>query len=697
MSLYKDASLVMIPSAYKDGKLYSVRPVPEYGAELVTNGTFDTDSDWTKGGGATISSGKANIIGDGSAFGYVEQTNVFVIGKTYRITLNAIINSGGGLNVKYNPSFASNIGSITKSGFYSFKYTAVVSGSIIIGRSTGGVPYDSSIDNVSVKEVLVDDGDFTFSRGSNLAATRVDVNGLIEKGRENLLLQSNQFDTTWSISGSTTLSSGQSGYDGSNNAWLLSKSGGEYRRIYQAVAISGVCTLSVYAKANTLNQITLRDGSTNALVRYDLSDGSLVGTAGSPITYSIVSVGNGWWRCSLTMSSSVQPSIYVEWSQSAAGSIYIQDAQLEQGLVATDYIETTTTSVSAGILEDMPRLDYSGSCPSLLLEPQRTNFVVNSEYFGASNWTPLRSSIALSSVTSPEGVGNAYKLTTDSTANNTHIIYYGGTLTSDTYSLSLYAKAAEFSKIGLGTGNLTLSAKFDLSSGSVITSGAHTASIESAGNDWYRCTIVTTTTTPIRIVLLDNDGNISFDGDGTSGLYIFGHQAEVGSYPTSYIPTYGTSQTRSLDVCDLNGMNAAGISTSNNWTYFIDVDDLETGTNGFYLYSTSGEILHLYSTSVGFRNTSNSTTYVASWSWLPYDGNNSRIKMIFRYDGNKLVAFINGVKKDEIDSSLLSSRFADPFDRDRFHWAGLSKWDTNQKAFFDTALTDSECIALTTI
>ena len=36
-------------------------------------------------------------------------------------------------------------------------------------------------------------GDFTFSRGSNLAATRVDVNGLIEKGRENLLLQSNQF------------------------------------------------------------------------------------------------------------------------------------------------------------------------------------------------------------------------------------------------------------------------------------------------------------------------------------------------------------------------------------------------------------------------------------------------------------------------------------------------------------------------
>ena len=64
------------------------------------------------------------------------------------------------------------------------------------------------------------EGNFTFSRGSNLAATRVDVNGLIEKGRENLLLQSNQFDTTWSKN-NTTLTSGQSGYDGSSDAWKL--------------------------------------------------------------------------------------------------------------------------------------------------------------------------------------------------------------------------------------------------------------------------------------------------------------------------------------------------------------------------------------------------------------------------------------------------------------------------------------------
>ena len=69
------------------------------------------------------------------------------------------------------------------------------------------------------------DGDFTFSRDGSGAsvATRVNSAGLIEKGRTNLLLQSNSFNTTWTNSGTITRTSGQSGYDGTNDAWLLTK------------------------------------------------------------------------------------------------------------------------------------------------------------------------------------------------------------------------------------------------------------------------------------------------------------------------------------------------------------------------------------------------------------------------------------------------------------------------------------------
>ena len=62
-TLFDEASLALIASggAGKDGKVYSIKPVPEYGPEKVTNGDFATDSDWTKGSGTTISGGKANF------------------------------------------------------------------------------------------------------------------------------------------------------------------------------------------------------------------------------------------------------------------------------------------------------------------------------------------------------------------------------------------------------------------------------------------------------------------------------------------------------------------------------------------------------------------------------------------------------------------------------------------------------------
>ena len=538
-------------------------------------------------------------------------------------------------------------------------------------------------------------GDFAFSRGSNLAATRVDVNGLIEKGRENLLLQSNQFDTTWSISGSTTLSSGQSGYDGSNNAWLLSKSGGEYRRIYQAVAISGVCTLSVYAKANTLNQITLRDGSTNALVRYDLSDGSLVGTAGSPITYSIVSVGNGWWRCSLTMSSSVQPSIYVEWSQSAAGSIYIQDAQLEQGLVATDYIETTTTSVSAGILEDMPRLDYSGgaSCGSLLLEPSRTNSIPHSDYFGA--WTSF-SSISLSNNagTSPEGVTNATEITWG--AGGSRIQYdFPHNATSATYSVFIKSNGGSTFNILLRNVTTSTNIAEEIFTGATFQPTLDTNSPTSVdyGNGWYRVSItatsgITSGNTLRTYIYADNGGE----------LLIYGAQAESGSYPTSYIPTYGTSQTRSIDDC--KEYNVESLLGTDSGTIFVDFEIFNTDNYGGILEiindSTPSQRLLIWVSS-GQDLQLNISGGIGGHSIEANNISIGRHKAAFTYSANEIAYFVDGIKIGTATPTLQTFAFSRYDMRNSQGGVNIQKKYINQTMAFPTALTDSECIALTTL
>ena len=212
---------------------------------------------------------------------------------------------------------------------------------------------------------------FTFSRGSNLAATRVDVNGLIEKGRENVLLQSNQFDTTWGKTLSSVIGN-QSGYNGSNDAWkMISGASGTYSIVSQSYSGSGVHTLSLYAKAAEWNYIALfinGSGGASKGAIFDLTTGELTNTIfGSPISYSSNSVGDGWWRLSVTLTGTITgANIYLcevgtsHTSNANDGSsgIYIQDAQLEQGLVATDYIETGASTAQAGILEDMPRLDY---------------------------------------------------------------------------------------------------------------------------------------------------------------------------------------------------------------------------------------------------------------------------------------------------------------------------------------------------
>ena len=166
-------------------------------------------------------------------------------------------------------------------------------------------------------------------------------------GGQNLLLQSNQFDTTWVLQ-DVSVTSGQSGYDGSSDAWLLSVAGGTSgQRIEQLMTVSGTQTFSIYAKADTLNWVRLR-GSSNTY--FDLSNGT-IGTDGH-ISSSIEGLGNGWYRCSIVTDTSSLVRIYLANSDGnvtqSSGSIYIQDAQLEEGSSATTYNPTTTSIAGDG-------------------------------------------------------------------------------------------------------------------------------------------------------------------------------------------------------------------------------------------------------------------------------------------------------------------------------------------------------------
>ncbi len=445
------------------------------------------------------------------------------------------------------------------------------------------IPSGYKEDKVYSVKPIDGSGDLNFTRASS--ATRIGSTGLIEKTRTNLVLQSNQFDTTW-LNSNTSETSGQSGYDGSSNAWLLTKTANAFSYIYQDISTSGVKTFSVYAKADSLNVATLYiNASVNYYVRFNLLNGSVLeqSATGVIIDTNGVSVGNGWYRLSVTINDSItRVRLYPELSETTAGSIYIQDAQLEQGLVATSYIETTTTAVSVGSYDNVPRLNYTAgstsSCPSLLLEPQRTNLVTHSEYINNSSYALTNATITNNSATSPEGVVNASLISITSSGS---ITSYGTSVGNNSVTFSIFAKQGTTSRFRMreafyyGTQVI-----FDLSNGTIISGSGN---IENYGNGWYRCSMTQTYTAGQGNLTLtmDSDTNPAMD------VYLWGTQFEVGSYQSSYIPSYGATVTRVADNCQKVGLTS--LIGQSEGTLFLDfVPNNNTDLQIVYQIRTTG-------------------------------------------------------------------------------------------------------------
>ena len=123
------------------------------GEEEVVDGNFPLPNvNWDLLNGATISNNKANIIGDGSAFTSIKQAGVFENGKVYEVVIDVTITSGLGLKFQDGAN-NENIGFATTTGVYTFNFTGTSNADLVVGRRTSGTAFDSSVNNISVREV----------------------------------------------------------------------------------------------------------------------------------------------------------------------------------------------------------------------------------------------------------------------------------------------------------------------------------------------------------------------------------------------------------------------------------------------------------------------------------------------------------------------------------------------------------------
>ena len=227
-------------------------------------------------------------------------------------------------------------------------------------------------------------------------------------------------------------------------------------------------------------------------------------------------------------------------------------------------VDPGTRKGAGGLVEtissNVPRLDYSnGDCPSLLLEPERTNEFTYSEEFNQSVWFKSNSTITTNQIIAPDGTLTADLLT--STASGGGVYKFGAWSTTEkTISIFVKKNSSNIAEI-FNASSPSNRVLFDLNNGTITTQGGTmTGKIEDFANGWYRLS-ATHTATSGQTFGLKPSPNLS--------VFVWGGQSESAAYSTNYIKTTSGIVTRQKDIC-INGGDADLFNITEG-TLFVNV------------------------------------------------------------------------------------------------------------------------------
>lgn len=213
----------------------------------------------------------------------------------------------------------------------------------------------------------------------------------------------------------------------------------------------------------------------------------------------------------------------------------------------------------------------TGQARGYLAEPSATNLLLHSNDLNQSAWVKSRTTITPAAITGPDGSGMA-KLVEDNSAG-IHLLRQELTVSDgSTVSASCVGKAGERSQLRMyllvsDSVGVNCRIDVDLAAGTITNTNAangavlEASGIENLGFGFYRMWLAASfgagvTAVRLESRLSDDRGEQSYEGDGTSGLYLGYYQAEEGSYPTSYIETGAATATRANDglVCSTSSL-----------------------------------------------------------------------------------------------------------------------------------------------
>jgi len=371
----------------------------------------------------------------------------------------------------------------------------------------------------------------------------------------------------------------------------------------------------------------------------------------------------------------------------------------------TSRASTATRVNKAGLLETVasgiPRVDYLGNTKgALLLEPQRRNLLPYSEDFSNAAWSKIGASV-VGGFDSPDGGANAFKLV-ESTNAGVHFLFDSASvLNGSTNYNSIHVKPNGVNWVLLYDGANNESIYFDLQNKVIGTksSGVLDYSIIELSDGWLRIgfsSVATSTSVIFRMYLVPEDNVLSYTGDGVSGVYLFGAQVEQGSYPTSYIPTNGSTVTRLAESCSQTPPD--GVIGQTEGTMFIDVtgetqvDAARYITIGNIGDTTNRLIIYQYSNLINVFSGAGATFNIT------YNPPSGRLKMALAYSVGDYAFYVNGVQVFTNDNNAVPACSEVSLGMNEITSAILApSIGYNDVGLYNTRLSNTELVTLTTI
>ena len=450
-------------------------------------------------------------------------------------------------------------------------------------------------------------------------ATMVDSDGLLKWAPHNLLSYSEDFSNSgWGKINSSVSANATTAPDGTTTADKIipDTSTNQHRVDKTPTSSAGYQTFSVYVKDAGYGFAWLRIGSAGA--RFSIADDT-ISNVSSGVTPLSQDAGNGWRLISISYSASANDTVRINaiptlpdgaFTGDGTSGIFVWGAHLYRsdlgGMVnnsatGDSYIPTTNSAVY------LPRVGhhiYNGDAwvnEGVLHESEaRTNLFPYSDM--STGWTAGNVAKSYTGETAPDGSASLHM--TETAINGNHWLYRNPSLTASTQTMSVYAKAESRSwiLIRLDGSSGSAYAYFNLGAGSIGTvQTGLTAQISDEGNGWYRCSATADSRADASaavVGLTTGDGVSSYLGVVATGLYLSAAQLEVGSTPSSYIPTSGSTVTRAAETLTVPAANmpwpetvyASGELVTNG-TFDSNINDWTlSDANGTIVWDASGAI-----------------------------------------------------------------------------------------------------------